>query len=82
VDDIWIYVDTFGRYMTVRRGGKEGWGEESKGLVSTHGTAEYIIPGPWLDRVMKLLPKAEAKRDARDLRYANDRHKELRDQLI
>jgi len=82
VDDVWIYVDTYGRYMTVRRGGKEGWGEGSKGLVSTHGTSEYIIPGEWLDRFMKLLPKAEAKRDARSFRYAQDRHKKLHDELI
>lgn len=51
-EDIEIYGDGYGHYLTVHVNGKE--------VVSTHGCSQLFVRGDWLSRLQPFLTQAEA----------------------
>jgi hypothetical protein len=50
-----IYVDDYGRYMTVCAGGKE--------VCSTHDCSRLFVPGPWMEVVRRAAVQARSVRE-------------------
>lgn len=84
VEDVRLYVDTYGGYMTVQRKDNDGYADERRvaGLLSTHPTEEFIKPGEWQDRILALYPEAQAKKAARDERIEEERRRRALDQIV
>lgn len=69
-DDLSIYVDDYGGYMTAKFQGKL--------VMSTHSGERLYVPGPWETLLSDLLPLAEKKKkDMLSTRQENERLKLL-----
>lgn len=57
LDDINVYVDNYGRYMTVHVGDKL--------VCSTHQCEQLFIPGEWVAKILALYGEAMQRRQER-----------------
>jgi hypothetical protein len=71
--DIEIYVDDYGKYMTVKIDGKL--------VCSTHVTERLFIPGEWVERVRPFAESAAVKKSEWQLSEAEKKRRELIEEL-
>ena len=69
-DDINIYVDDYGHYMTMHYNGKE--------ILSTHPCQRFIIPCEAIEKILELYPKAQVIAEEKN---ANT-HKKEKERLL
>lgn len=73
-DGISIYIDGYGRYLTVC--------SDNKKVCSTHRAEEFIVPGAWIDRVASYFPEALKNREEKEQSLSDHKHKLLLEQLL
>jgi len=73
-DQIDIYVDDYGHYMTVNI--------NDKLVCSTHFCDEFIIPGEWLDIVLKSYQEAHIKNKQQETDRYNLEREEILKQIV
>lgn len=73
IGDIVIYVDDYGRYMTVHVNGKR--------VCSTHQTDRLFVSGEWSSIVVAHWSKAKAVRDAKIANQVEQERQRLLDTL-
>ena len=73
-DQIDIYVDDYGHYMTVNI--------NDKLVCSTHFCDEFIIPGEWINIVLKSYQKAFKKNKQRKVNQEDLECKEILKQIV
>ena len=73
-DQINIYVDNYGHYMTVNI--------DDKLVCSTHFCDQFIIPGKWLDTVLKSYQEAYEKSKQRKINQENLECKDILKRIV
>ena len=72
-EDVVVYVDDYGNYMTVRLRGRL--------IVSSHPTEKLFVPGPWLTPLLPLMEQAKQAAEANAEQRKRDAARALRDAL-
>lgn len=79
IEDVYIYVDGYGRYMTVSVDDPEA--DERVRVCSTHPADGLFVPGEWLRKVEPYYESAHCSERERKSRREDENRRKLLEQL-
>lgn len=76
IEDVYLYLDGYGRFMTFAVGGEAG-----RRVCSTHPCEELFVPSRWLGKVEAYHPEASYVREEDENARERERRAKLLEQL-